>query len=380
MEEMEYKTPFADKLPPLSTEERAALEADLKLRGQLDPIYADEDGNILDGHNRLDLLPDPWVEIIDNFSSWEEKEAFVLSRNMKRRNLSPDQKREVRRSMQATAKKLRETDPKKWTQERLAQTFGVDRTTVTKWESDWDMHNVNVHIVQQAPQKPDSRVKLSTEAKAEAVARVKAGESQAQVAADFGVDRATVSRAVKAEQKKRQRTAIANDAPPLPDGVFDLILADPPWKYDFSETDQRKIENHYPTMASDAIADIELPAADNCVLFMWATAPKLKEAFEVLEGWGFTYKTHAVWDKQKIGMGYWFRGQHEVLMVATRGNVSPPPEGVRVSSVFSCARGQHSVKPIQVYEAIEAMFPAATKCEMFARIARPGWTAWGNQV
>ena len=97
--------------------------------------------------------------------------------------------------MQATAKKLREADPKKWTQERLAQVFGVSQRAVAYWEAEWTtMHNRSASNVQQAPQKPDSRVKLSTEAKAQAGARVKAGETQAQVAADYGVDQAAVSR------------------------------------------------------------------------------------------------------------------------------------------------------------------------------------------
>lgn len=185
------------------------------------------------------------------------------------------------------------------------------------------------------------------------------------------VDRAY--KRLKVNQATRQTVS-------LPEGVYDLILADPPWQYDFAETHRREIENHYTTMASEEIARLTPPAADNCVLFMWATAPKMREAFEVLDGWGFVYKTHAVWDKQKIGMGYWFRGQHELLLVGTRGKVSPPNEDVRSSSILSYPRGKHSAKPHEVYELLEGMFPHATKCEMFARETRDGWTAWGNQV
>ena len=142
-----YTTPFADILPPLSTEERAALAADLEARGQLDPIYVDEEGNVLDGHNRLDLADDPWVETISGLGSREEKEAFVLSRNLKRRNLSPDQKEHVRKAMKATAKKLREQDPTTWTQEALAVAFGVDQATVSRWTYDDSLHNMQPHNV-----------------------------------------------------------------------------------------------------------------------------------------------------------------------------------------------------------------------------------------
>lgn len=168
--------------------------------------------------------------------------------------------------------------------------------------------------------------------------------------------------------------------PALPEGVFDLILMDPPWQYDFAETDNRKIENHYPTMTLEQLEELELPAADDCVLLMWATAPKLLEAYSVLGAWGFTYKTNAVWDKEQLGMGYWFRGQHEFLMVATKGEVSPPESSHRVSSVFREKRGRHSAKPECVYRWIEEAFPNVSKCEMFCRVPREGWSVWGNEV
>lgn len=250
-----YATPFADILPPLSTEERAALAADLEARGQLDPIYVDEEGNVLDGHNRLDLVDDPWVETISGLGSREEKEAFVLSRNLKRRNLSPDQKEHVRKAMKATAKKLREQDPTTWTQEKLAVTFGVSQPLIAAWEAEWDMRIISPDNVHKP--KPDARIKLSKDAKSAIVERVQAGEPQKQVAADYGVTQSTVSRVVKAEEKKQARVAADIVSPPLPEGVFDLILADPPWRYDFSETKQREIENHYQTMPVEEIAKLD---------------------------------------------------------------------------------------------------------------------------
>ncbi len=164
-----------------------------------------------------------------------------------------------------------------------------------------------------------------------------------------------------------------------------VLVADPPWRYDFAETESRQIENQYPTADAEEIAKhLELPwapkIADDCVLFMWATAPKLQEAFIVLDGWGFEYKTHAVWDKEKIGMGYWFRGQHELLIVATRGKKSPPEASNRFSSMFREKRdSKHSKKPQCVYEAIEAMFPKDVKFEMYCREPRKGWEVGGNE-
>ena len=166
----------------------------------------------------------------------------------------------------------------------------------------------------------------------------------------------------------------------LPTGAFEVILADPPWRYQFSETQSREIENHYPTMDLDDIKNLNVPSADDSVLFLWATAPKLEEALEVLNSWGFTYKTCAVWDKEKIGMGYWFRGQHELLLVGTKGSFPTPEPSARFSSIIKEPRSTHSTKPKVIYEMLEAMFPGRTYLELFCRTPRDGWEVWGNEV
>jgi N6-adenosine-specific RNA methylase IME4 len=167
----------------------------------------------------------------------------------------------------------------------------------------------------------------------------------------------------------------------LPTGeTYGVILADPPWQYDFAEADRRMIDKEYTTRTVEDICRLRVPADTNSVIYLWATAPKLREAMEVLDAWGFEYKTCAVWDKEKIGMGYWFRGQHELLLVGTRGDVSPPPAKQRVSSVIRSPRTSHSSKPVEVYELIERAFPTKSKVELFARVERPGWKSWGNEV
>jgi len=163
-------------------------------------------------------------------------------------------------------------------------------------------------------------------------------------------------------------------------GPFDIILSDPPWKYDHAEAENRAIENHYNTATVEEICTHKVDTAKDSILFLWATAPKLMEAFQVMEAWGFQYKTQAVWDKEKMGIGYWFRGQHEILMVGTKGKVSPTPEFARVSSVFREKRGEHSKKPECVYEWIEKAFPGLKKLEMYCRTPRKGWASWGNEI
>jgi len=161
---------------------------------------------------------------------------------------------------------------------------------------------------------------------------------------------------------------------------YEVIYADPPWRYNFSASRSRAIERHYPTMSLADICDLPVSgiAADDCVLVLWATVPKLAESLEVMRAWEFEYQTAAVWDKQKIGMGYWFRGRHEIFLVGTRGQ--PPAPERRIASVVHSPRGSHSRKPDIVREWIELAWPAAKRIELFAREAWPGWDTFGNQV
>lgn len=163
---------------------------------------------------------------------------------------------------------------------------------------------------------------------------------------------------------------------------YSIIYADPPWKYDFAKTNNRQIENHYPTMTVEEIKKlpIENISEKDSVLFLWATSPKLIEAIEVMKAWGFNYKTHGIWDKEVIGMGYWFRGQHELLLVGTRGKFSPPASDLRKSSVFREKRGVHSKKPQFYRDYIGEVYNGLKKVELFARNAAEGWDVWGNEV
>jgi N6-adenosine-specific RNA methylase IME4 len=161
--------------------------------------------------------------------------------------------------------------------------------------------------------------------------------------------------------------------------LFDVVYADPPWRYG-NMTPSASPENHYPTMGIEDICALDVPAANDAVLYLWGTAPLLPEALRVIDAWGFTYKTGAVWDKDRLGVGYWFRGQHEHLLVGVRGQVSPPSSDLRVSSVYRERSGRHSKKPDRVREQIATWFPQARRLEMFCRYPAPGWHVWGNQV
>ena len=187
----------------------------------------------------------------------------------------------------------------------------------------------------------------------------------------------------KAEHRANRELALAAKITALPDKRYGVILADPPWRFEPWSRDtgmDRAADNHYPTMTTDEICRLGVPsiAADDALLFLWATAPMLPHALFVIEAWGFTYKTNMVWVKDKIGTGYRVRNQHGLLLIAQRGTV-PLPAQVP-ASVIAAPRLEHSAKPVTVCALIEAMHPDLPRVELFARQTRLGWDAWGNEA
>lgn len=173
----------------------------------------------------------------------------------------------------------------------------------------------------------------------------------------------------------------------LPDRRYGVIYADPEWRFEFySETgkDRSSADMHYPTSPLDAIKGRDVPSvsADDCVLFLWATVPMLTQALEVMDAWGFKYKSAFVWIKNKASTGYWCRNQHEHLLIGTRGAVVAPAPTQTRPSVVEAPVGRHSEKPAVFYEVIEELFPSLLKLEMNMRgeDVRPGWDVWGFEA
>ena len=167
--------------------------------------------------------------------------------------------------------------------------------------------------------------------------------------------------------------------------LFSVIYCDPPWKYSFPGTRRNKPDD-YQTMETDDICALKVPAAKDCILYLWAITGRLPDALDVISAWNFTYKTSGIWDKSIPATGCWFRGQHEFLLVGTKGKVSPPPSELRIGSVMRYPRGPHSSKPDQVRDMITKWYPKARKLEMFARPytafwpKHDGWETWGNEL
>jgi N6-adenosine-specific RNA methylase IME4 len=170
------------------------------------------------------------------------------------------------------------------------------------------------------------------------------------------------------------------ETPEMPDSEYDLIYADPPWSYRDDGNPDGGVAHEYETMSLAEIKDMDIPAADESVLYLWTTAPHAESAFDVINAWGFDYISQFVWDKQRYGIGHWVRGEHELLYIARKGDVSPPDVEERRGSIIREQSGKHSSKPAKVREYIEQAHPDADKLELFSRDGRVGWTMWGNET
>lgn len=175
------------------------------------------------------------------------------------------------------------------------------------------------------------------------------------------------------------------------DKKYSIVYADPPWQYfTYSKKGQgRSAESHYPTMPKAEIQKLPVPriSAKDSVLFLWATAPCLIEAFELIEAWGFTYKTVGfTWikqcrksDKLFLGMGYYTRANAEYCLLATKGRVLARKSHSVPSVIISHIR-EHSRKPDEARERIVELFGDIPRIELFARESMSGWDCWGNET
>jgi N6-adenosine-specific RNA methylase IME4 len=182
--------------------------------------------------------------------------------------------------------------------------------------------------------------------------------------------------------------------PPRPPGGFRVVYADPPWAFKTYEGDkvpQRADVPHYQVMTLEDIMEVPVAdvAADDAMLFLYILDSMIPEAFQLAHAWGFPryVKVGLLWEKEKMGMGFWSRNDCELCLMFARGRPGPRRSaGVR-QTIFAPPT-KHSEKPLETYERIEALLDGPY-LELFAREGgpayretgtRPGWTPWGLEA
>lgn len=163
---------------------------------------------------------------------------------------------------------------------------------------------------------------------------------------------------------------------------YNVILADPPWKYKSDLHDGSSSLDHYPSMELQDLKKIQIPRDNDCVLFMWSTGPNINMAIDIGESWGFEFKQVAfVWDKQRTLAGNYTITQCEfVLVFRPKKGKLPKRCKTNARQYFQERPREHSRKPEYVQDMIDLMYPNTNKLELFARRSRPGWDTWGNET
>lgn len=172
---------------------------------------------------------------------------------------------------------------------------------------------------------------------------------------------------------------------------YGTILADPPWQ--FSNRTGKMAPEHkrlsrYPTLSLKEIKEIPVSvvAAEKSHLYLWVPNALLKEGLDVMEAWGFEYKTNVIWHKIRKdggpdgrGVGFYFRNTTEIILFGVRGRLRTLAPGRRQVNIIKSQKREHSRKPDELYEIIESCSPGPY-LELFARGQRSGWEQWGNEV
>lgn len=172
---------------------------------------------------------------------------------------------------------------------------------------------------------------------------------------------------------------------------FKTILADPPWQFTNRTgkiAPEHKRLSRYQTLSLREICDIPVQvAADNPAhLYLWVPNALLPDGLEVMKAWGFTYKSNIIWHKIRKdggpdgrGVGFYFRNTTEIILFGIRGSLRTLPPGRRQVNIIKSQKQEHSRKPDELYDIIEACSPGPY-IELFARGTRDGWYSWGNQA
>jgi N6-adenosine-specific RNA methylase IME4/ParB-like chromosome segregation protein Spo0J len=382
---------FANVLPLMEGVEQATLESSTRQHGIREPIVLFE-GKILDGRNRYraalkngfrnEKIP---TRVFDPKIDGDPLE-FVWDKNANRRHLN-----EIQRGYAATLMEaLRHGGDRKSsgakeasTRASLAGRAGVGINTLYSCSI---VRDRGVPELKQLVSRgiPSVRVaktiaELTSENQREVLQRAEHRSRGGDVAKLLRVETGKVIQHAQLARISARNRALESVA-----ATFDVLLVDPPWRYDEKVTgNPRAIEAHYPTMSLDEIRALPVSklAAENAILFLWVTDHHLLAAEDLLKDWGFERRARMVWVKDSFGFGHYVRNMHEFVLVATRGHMPPPPSDCVPPSVIEFPKRGHSVKP-PLYETIEKMTPGLTRrIELFARGEPvPGWDAWGNQA
>lgn len=340
----------------MSADEFSALLSDMAKNGydKTAPIILCE-GKILDGRNRYRAAEELGVIPVYQDFVGDDPLEFVIRHNLIRRHLNESQ----RAIIAGRLANMTRLDTLVHRVEGGGYRSANLQNDKVSQSSAADMLNVSPRMVASA--------KAIEREAPELIPAIEAGEKN-------------INQVMREIRRDRQIEGVKEIQPPK--GKYQIIYADPPWQYQFGFDIHGAALRHYNTMSIPELCELPIKelSEENSVLFMWATSPKLEDAFMVMNAWGFEYKTSFVWDKVKHVMGHYNSVRHELLLIGVRGSF-PKQSNTLIDSVVTIERSdEHSEKPERFREIIDDMYPFGERIELFARKKVDGWNTWGSEL
>jgi N6-adenosine-specific RNA methylase IME4 len=368
---------FKRLIPALTQEEYKQLEDNILKEGIREKIIT-WNGYIIDGHNRYEISQKWGLDCQSEsmqFKDEDEVKEWMILNQFGRRNLSNYQRSVLALELEGL---FREKAKEK---QKLSEGKGIQKSEDLK-----EPEFVTIKEVGKL-----ASVSHDTIAKVKKI-QEKAPEEVKQKLSTGEVSINQVYQEIKKEEKKAERIELIEqqiediEQGKLPElkGLFNVISVDPPWPYEGEskkttsfDSVGRRVANPYPEMSITDIKKIEMPLMEDSVVLLWTTHKFLPDAFEILKDWGMDYKATLVWNKEKIGMGAWFRMQCEFCLVGIKGK--PYWENTTFRDILNEPRREHSRKPDSFFEMIEQI-TKGRRLEYFSREKRTGWEVFGNDI
>jgi N6-adenosine-specific RNA methylase IME4/ParB-like chromosome segregation protein Spo0J len=390
---------------PLREEELEALEDSIIKEGIRDPLIVwNNNGKLIlvDGHNRYRIAQKHNLNfkvIEKSFSDLDEALNWIDKNQLGRRNLTDEQRAVIvgrmyeRQKKAAHRPKLEENNVDKLstfsgtaaTAKSIAEKVGANEKTVRRSAEFVKALDKIKEIKPEATEKilkgevKDAITTLPKVAKEAPELLPKVVEKIVEGETDRIKEAINI---IKKEERiqdiERQKKEIEEGKIKLPEGVFEVIVVDPPWPYGTKyDPEGRRAANPYPEMSLEQIKNIKLPAAENCILFLWTTHKFMRYSFDILDTWGFRDVAIITWVKDRMGLGTWLRSQSEFCIMAVKGK--PMVNLTNQTTVVYGPLREHSRKPDEFYQMVNELC-IGRKLDYFSREQRDGWFTFGNDT
>jgi N6-adenosine-specific RNA methylase IME4 len=375
---LQIKEEFKKLIPALTPEEFKQLESNCISEGIREKIITWNDF-IIDGHNRYEIATKwnlDYQTESKRFESENDVREWMILNQFGRRNLPIYERTKLVLQL---------------------ENIFSEKAKESKIEKVSHFRNTGEVLVNSP--KPDTRKELSkiSGVGEQTISRVKLIEEKApeELKAKLSTGEVSINQVyqeIKKEEKKAERIELIEqqiediEQGLLPElkGLFDVVSVDPPWPYEGDSKNitsfdsvGRRVANPYPEMSIEDIKKIDMPLMDDAVVLLWTTHRFLPDAFEILKEWNLEYKATLVWNKEKIGMGAWFRMQCEFCLVGVKGK--PYWQNTTFRDILTEPRREHSRKPDSFFDMIESI-TLGRRLEYFSREKRNGWEVFGNDI